>query len=178
MKPLLQNYLKQIFWSLFTATLIVFLAPKILIAGELQAKFQDWSFFKTNRGDKEVCYIASAPIKKNNVFRRRGEPYFIVTNIKNDASEINVSSGFIYNKNYDVELSFYKRKFYLFPYRDNAWADSLDDDVEITKEMQRHEEMTVSGMTESGEIAVDIYSLVGFKKAYKAMHKTCNNSKT
>ena len=26
---------------------------------ELQARFQDWSVFKTERGDKVVCYIAS-----------------------------------------------------------------------------------------------------------------------
>ena len=175
MKLFLKNYPAHPLQQLFVTLFVIFFTSSNLLAGELQAKFQDWSVFKTNRGDKEVCYIASAPVKKNNVFRRRGEPYFIVTNIKNDASEINVSSGFIYNKNYDVELSFYKRKFYLFPYRDNAWSDSLDDDVEVTKEMQRHEEMTVTGMTESGEMSVDIYSLVGFKKAYKTMRKLCNS---
>ncbi len=43
---------------------------------ELQARFQDWSVFKTERGDKVVCYIASTPIKSEGNFDKRGEPFF------------------------------------------------------------------------------------------------------
>ena len=84
---------------------------------ELQARFQDWSVFKTERGDKVVCYIASTPIKSEGNFDKRGEPFFLVTNIENDADEISASSGFIYNKNSNVELTFGIKKYYLFPYK-------------------------------------------------------------
>ena len=60
---------------------------------ELQARFQDWSVFKTERGDKVICYIASTPIKSEGNFDKRGEPFFLVTNVDNDADEISASSG-------------------------------------------------------------------------------------
>ena len=61
-----------------------------LQAQELQAKFQDWNVFKTERGDKTVCYVASLPIKRDGNSDKRGEPFFLVTNIENDADEISV----------------------------------------------------------------------------------------
>ena len=87
-----------------------------------QEKFQDWSLFKTNRGDQIVCYLASTPIKTRGSIRNRGESFFLVTNIKNDADEISTASGFIYKNDSDVELSFGSKKFYLFPYKILAWA--------------------------------------------------------
>ena len=61
-----------------------------LKAQELQAKFQDWNVFKTERGDKTICYVASLPIKRDGNSDKRGEPFFLVTNIENDADEISV----------------------------------------------------------------------------------------
>ena len=144
-------------------------------AQELKSKFQDWNVFKTSRGDKVVCYVASSPIKRNGVYDQRGEPYFLVTNIENNPDEIGVSSGFIYKKKSDVELSFGSKKFYLFPYLAIAWANDKNDDIDIIKEMQRNEEVIVSGVSRDGKITNDTYSLVGFVQAYAKMKEICTN---
>ena len=142
---------------------------------ELQARFQDWSVFKTERGDKVVCYIASTPIKSEGNFDKRGEPFFLVTNIDNDADEISTSSGFIYNKTSNVELTFGIKKYYLFPYKTVAWANDKNDDADIIKEMQGNAEMIVTGIARDGKIAVDTYSLIGFVHSYKKLKEICQN---
>ena len=142
---------------------------------ELQARFQDWSVFKTERGDKVVCYIASTPIKSEGNFDKRGEPFFLVTNIENDPDEISTSSGFIYNKNSNVELSFGIKKYYLFPYKTVAWANDKNDDADIIKEMQNNAEIVVNGVARDGKIAVDTYSLIGFVNSYKKLKEICQN---
>lgn len=142
---------------------------------ELQARFQDWSVFKTERGDKVVCYIASTPIKSEGNFDKRGEPFFLVTNIDNDADEISTSSGFIYNKTSNVELTFGIKKYYLFPYKTVAWANDKNDDADIIKEMQGNAEMIATGIARDGKIAVDTYSLIGFLHSYKKLKEICQN---
>jgi len=138
-----------------------------------QISFHDWTFFKTDRGDLTVCYIASTPIRKVGYFERRGEPYFLVTNIVNDADEVTASSGFIYKSSSDVEVSFGAKKFYLFAYMAISWANDVNEDLDIIKEMQKSDEMTVTGRTRDNKIVHDTYSLIGFSKAYFKLKDEC-----
>ena len=138
-----------------------------------QAKFQDWNVFKTNRGDRVVCYAVSIPIKKSDNYNRRGEPYLLVTSLINDADEVTASSGFIYKEFSDVEFSFGSKKFYLFPYMAVAWANNTNDDIDIIKEMQKSEELTITGLTRDNKIANDTYSLIGFAQAYAKLQEVC-----
>ena len=140
---------------------------------DLQARFKDWSVFKSNRGDDVICYAVSIPIKENGNFLFRGEPYLMVTNLVNDSDEVSVSSGFIYKQTADVELSFGSKKFYLFPYEALAWADDNNDDIDIIKEMQRNEEVTITGTMRDNKTASDTYSLIGFAKAYAKLKEIC-----
>ncbi len=145
-------------------------------AQELQGKFQDWNVFKIDRGDKTVCYLASTPIKRDGNYDKRGESFFLVTNIENDADEVSTSAGFVYNKNSNVEVSFGSKKFYLFPYRAMAWANDKNDDLDVIKEMQKHDDMIVSGVAHDGKVSADTYSLIGFVQAYKKMRQVCEDA--
>ncbi len=140
---------------------------------EPTAKFQDWTVFKNDRGDKTVCYVASTPIRSGGNYDKRGEPFFLVTNIENDADEISTSSGFIYSKKSNVEVTFGSRKFYLFPHKTLAWANDKNDDIDIIKEMQKNEDFVVIGVARDGKIASDTYSLIGFAESYAAMKELC-----
>jgi hypothetical protein len=153
---------------------ISLLFPIISHAEELQASFQDWNVFKTMRGDKEICYMASIPIKQSGNYHKRGQAYFLVTNIINDADEISTSSGFLYKKMSDVELSFGSKKFYLFPYLSLAWANDKNDDIDIIKQMQKSDEIIVTGISRDHKIANDSYSLIGFSQAYNKMKEICH----
>ena len=124
-------------WLLILIFLINIFFIDIAKSQELQVRYQDWSVFKTERGDKIICYMASTPIKSEGNFDKRGEPFFLVTNIDNDSDEISTSSGFIYNKTSNVEINFGTKKYYLFPYKTIAWANDKNDDADIIKEMQK-----------------------------------------
>lgn len=143
---------------------------------EFQKQFQDWNLFKTDRGDQVICYLTSTPIRSNGNFDNphgRGEPFFLVTNIKNDADEISTASGFVYKSNSDVELSFGSKKFYLFPYKVFAWAHEKSADLDIIKEMQKNADMVVTGVSKNGKIIADTYSLIGFSQSYRKLKEIC-----
>ena len=56
-----------------------------------------------------------------------------------------------------------------------AWANDKNDDIDIIKEMQKHEDMVVTGIARDGKIATDTYSLIGFGQAYAKMKQTCKD---
>ncbi len=155
--------------------LILLLFAHNSFAQEFQGEFPDWSIFQVERGGKNVCYVASLPIKPDANYGKRGEPFFLVTNIENDADEISTSSGFVFNKNSNVELSFGSKKYYLFPYDSTAWANDKNEDIEIIKEMQKHEDFVVTAVGKEGKVVSDIYSLIGFVSAYKRMKQICQD---
>lgn len=135
--------------------------------------FKDWNLYKTRVGGADVCYILSIPIENTESIIDRGEPYFVVTKIADDADEITASSGFMYRKNSDAEISFGSRKFYLFAYRAIAWAFNKNDDIEIIKEMQNSDDFIITSYNRSGKIIGDRYSLIGFNKAYIKLKEIC-----
>jgi hypothetical protein len=141
-----------------------FLWVNVASARDLQVKFQDWGFFKTNRGDRVVCYVMSLP---------RGEAFVMVTNIENNADEVSISSGVNYHERLDIELSFGTKKYHLFPDKSRAWAYDNNQDIEITKQMQKNSDVIVSAVSIYNENVSDTYSLIGFADAYKKMKKNC-----
>ncbi len=144
-------------------------------AKSFEMNFFDWTLFKTNRGDRYVCYLVSTPIKKAGYSLRRGEPYFLVSNSQNDGDEVTVSSGYVYKASADVEVSFGPKKFFLFPHYGVSWAFDTNDDLDIIKEMQRNPELTVVGTTIYNKVTFDTYSLLGFSKAYLKLKELCND---
>lgn len=112
-------------------------------------------------------------MKSGGNYDKRGEPFFLVSLVKDDADEISISSGFIYKSNSNVEVSFGSKKFYLFPFEAMAWTNKKSDDLDILKEMQKTSDIIVSGVTRDGKMAIDTYSLIGFVKAYHKMQEVC-----
>lgn len=161
-------------YSAFKYLLIFFLLScQELYAQELIERFYDWSLFRGKRINDEICYLAATPMKTDGNYDKRGEPFFLVSLVKDDADEISVSSGFIYKSSSNVEVSFGSKKFYLFPYDATAWSNKKDDDIDILKEMQKSSDLVVSGVTRDGKMAIDSYSLIGFVKAYRKMQEVC-----
>ena len=153
--------------------LLLLILPNSALAEEFQGKFLDWSIFKNNRGDQEICYMISTPIKRDKSLKQRGEAFLIVTNINNDADEVSVSSGIDYKENSDVEMSFGEKKYWLFPYLARAWANDKNEDIKIIKQMQKSYDLVVTAFSADDRVIHDTYSLLGFPQAYFEMKKIC-----
>lgn len=135
---------------------------------------KNWTLFKSTVNGKEMCYIVSLPIKKEGNYKRRGEPYALVSKVKgNDYEEVSMSSGFIYDPDKDIEVLISKRKFPMFSNEEKAWAYDKNDDVEMVKYMKKGTTMNVIGYSKLGFMANDTYSLMGFTEAYDNMINLC-----
>lgn len=135
---------------------------------------KDWTLFKTKVDNKDICYVASLPIKKEGTYKKRGEPYVMIMREKGkNFDEVSVSSGFLYNQDKDIEITILKRKFPLFANDEKAWTYDKNDDIEIVKQMQNGAKMYVLGYSKGNSKAYDTYSLFGFTEAYKKMLELC-----
>lgn len=137
-------------------------------------QYLDWTFFSNEQGKKVICYITAIPIKKHGNAQNRGEPYFIITKNKDEFAQISVATGYYYKKDTEVELSFGLQKFHLITYKSQAWTYGLEDDLEIIKVMRNSDDFTVSAVSDNNETSEDIYSLIGFNKAYSQMQEKCS----
>lgn len=154
--------------------LFFFSINNVLFASTPISVHKDWTLFKVKINNKEICYIASLPIKKEGNYKRRGEPYVIVTREKGaDYDEVSLSSGFLYDPDRDIEVSILKRKFPMFSNEEKAWTYDRNDDVEMVKQMKAGAKMYVLGYSKAGTMANDTYSLIGFNEAYEKMINLC-----
>lgn len=154
--------------------ILFFVLISNLFAATPVSIYKNWALFKSTINGEEICYIVSLPIKKDGNYKRRGEPYALVSKVKgNDYNEVSMSSGFIYDPDKDIEVLISKRKFPMFSNEEKAWAYDKNDDVEMVKYMKKGTTMNVIGYSKLGFMANDTYSLMGFTEAYDNMINLC-----
>ncbi|OEY86940.1 hypothetical protein BIY23_00335 [Wolbachia pipientis] len=140
----------------------------------LQEKYKDWLVYTALEDGEKLCYIVSYPQKKDSNYTTNRKPYVMVSYIGNAVDEVSVTSGFAYDKEEPVVLSFISEK-YTLPVIDGnfAWTENIHTDKRLILKMKQGLSMTVSGQVKA-QMVYDTYSLLGFQKAYKKMHDLCN----
>lgn len=167
--------MKKIF-LLFLLT-IISATPVNSSAQQLQKSYQDWNVFTLSNKGEKMCYIASVPKKKAGNYKKRGEPYLIVTHRSKSVDEVSASSGYPYKQGSTVAVEFDKKsKFDLFTtveVPDVAWARDSEEDSKIVKAMVKGLDLMIKGNSKLGTNSTDTYSLRGFTRAYRHMKKAC-----
>lgn len=147
-------------------------------AQELQATFSDWSVFTMSEANKKTCYIASSPQKEQGNYKKRGEPYLLVTHRSRNVDEVSTSSGYPYKNNSDVALKIDDgRSYALFTtpeVPEIAWARDSETDGKLVRGMKRGSKLSVKGTSRLKSYSQDTYSLSGFTKAFEKMKSLCN----
>ncbi len=140
--------------------------------------FKDWTVFTVMQDGDKVCYMTSTPTKEEGNYKRRGEPYLLVTYRGKGLSEVSVSSGYPYKKGSEVKVKIDQRLSKdLFTSEDTpriAWAKTSDDDKSIVANMKKGFKLTARGTSQLGTYSEDTYSLSGFTNAHKHMVSLCN----
>jgi invasion protein IalB len=144
-------------------------------AQEVLSSHGDWTAYAYKENGQKVCYIASRPAKQEGSFKKRSEPYAIVTRREagKDSEEISVTAGYPYKENGKVEVSIGGALFTLFTENDWAWAQNEAGDKEMVAAMVHGTSMTVKAESRVGTSSIDTYSLNGFSAARKAIAEAC-----
>ena len=159
--------------AISTLAIILGVTTAANAANELDSTHGDWNVFKDDEG-KGVCYMATTPIKEDGNWSKRGQPYVLLNFKPGQIDEVNVSSGYPYKKDVDVELKIGKKKYRLFTQGEHAWAKNSAGDREILAKMRSGSKMYVKGISRKGTYSIDTYSLNGVTAAYDRLKAICN----
>ena len=153
-----------------TICIITILSSTAALSAELKSSHGDWNVYSDG---KDSCYIASVPVSEDGNFKKRGQPYVLISSKGKEADEINVSSGYPYKKGVDVELAVDSSKYTLFSEGEHAWAKRQNADKAIVYAMKKGSKLKIKGVSAKGSYSLDTYSLKGISAAYDAMKKAC-----
>lgn len=143
-------------------------------AQELLGSEGDWKIYSITKDGAKICYLASAPTSTKGTFKKRGEPYFLVTQKTKEQLEASASSGFPFKADTDVHVKLgSKTRFRFFTQENLAWAKDSKQDSAVIEAMQKSSSMTVRGTSKRGTFAEDTYSLKGFSVALEKMKASC-----
>ena len=106
-------------------------------------------------------------------FKRQPSRLFVTfrksENVKN---EISITSGHEYRSS-SVMAKSGKNEFALFSQGDFAWLIDGEEEFNLIKTMKKASKLSVSAVAKNGSQTKDLYSMMGFTKAYNAARKSC-----
>ncbi|MBL8644367.1 MAG: hypothetical protein JNK21_10580 [Rhodospirillaceae bacterium] len=134
-----------------------------------------WTAYTYQEDGKNVCYIASKPIKSEGNYKTRGEVLALVTHRpgENANDVVSIVAGYAYQPDSDVSVQVGSRKFTFFSFGERAWARDTQTDKTAVQAMIKGNSLSVRGTSSRGTPTVDTYSLQGFGAAYKAIGDAC-----
>ena len=157
-----------IFLSLFFSSTVIAADPKSI------GKYKNWETFVYNDAKGKVCFAQTVPLErapKN--FKRQPSRLFVTfrksENVKN---EISITSGHEYRSSSVIAKSG-KNEFALFSQGDFAWLIDGEEEFNLIKTMKKASKLSVSAVAKNGSQTKDLYSMMGFTKAYNAARKSC-----
>ena len=136
---------------------------------------KQWALYTAKDAGRTVCYIGSFPQSQSGNYSKRGDPYLLVTHIKENVDEVSVSAGYTYASSKPVTIIIDDKHTYHLntTIEEMAWADSEEEDRSLVSAMQKGLNLKVSATSKKGTHSADTYSLMGFSKAYANMKKLC-----
>ena len=142
---------------------------------------QDWSVFRVEDGDEQVCWIASRPTKSvayrddRQVDVKRGDIFLTVSVRPQDDvdGEVSFISGYPIRKGSSVSVSVGSREFDLFPEGEQAWPPSRAQDDDLVRAFKAGIDAEIEAVSHRGTRTVDTFSLLGFTAALGKARESC-----
>ncbi len=165
-------------------------------------RYNNWEVYvHTDIEDGEkVCFIASSPIDKAGTYKKRTESYLWVRHVTKKIDEVSVTAGYKYKIGFYPEISIHgkqdldekkqesliqksrngncevnKQPKYALTLVDQeqAWARETETDTKIIASLKNSYRAVVTATSTLDSCSTDIYSLMGFTKAYEHMKSLC-----
>ena len=156
------------------ALILAFSIPFSAHAKKLEFIFDDWHVLTTGEEANKVCYIASIPKAEKGNFKKRSEPYILVSKFPGRKAEVSVSPGYSYRGGSEVEINIGKKKYNLRKIKGEiAWAEDISMDQKLIADMKAGKDLDAKGISQLGTYSIDTYSLKGFTNSYNKMLELC-----
>lgn len=162
---------------------------------------ENWEVYTQIEDGQKVCFIVSTPVEMAGNYMKRGSSYIWVRHINKNVDEVSVTPGYRYKTATfaDLGISVNARaldqmvkndtlqkaraggcvsantKGYVLSLTEGeqAWARDSETDQKIVMEMKKGYYAFVSAKSNKDTCSVDVYSLVGFSRAYAQMKSLC-----
>ena len=142
-----------------------------------QGSFKSWTVY--TKKNKQICYMIALPNKSIGDYNLRGRVSVIVARRPKEKNKnfIGIDFGYSFEKNAKVKIIVDNEvSFSLETFHQTAWTKPSDNsklDDKIIEEMLKGNELVVFGKSKRGTDTKDIYSLVGFSKAFSKIKDVC-----
>jgi len=161
--------------SLLYFFLITFISS-VALADEPKSigKYKNWETFVYADNKGKICFAQTMPKERSPKSLKREASRFFVTFRKAEKikNEISVTSGHIYRQPSVVAKSG-KNKFELFSQGSFAWILDGEEEFNLIKVMKKASQLTITATAKNGNQTKDLYSMMGFTKAYNTAKKSC-----
>ena len=139
-------------------------------------KFKDWESFLVIQEGNKVCFAQSIPVVRAPKKLKREPSRLFVSfrpneNIKN---EISVTNGYEFKPKAPVAAKSGKKSYDLFSKGKFAWVVDNNDESKLIITMKKASRLMIIGNTNKGDQTTDLYSMMGFTKAYNTAKKSCS----
>ena len=137
-------------------------------------KYKNWESFSFNSDKGKICFAQTLPTKRSpGSIKRSGSRIFVTFRPQEEVSdEISVTSGHVYKKSSVVAKSG-KNEFAFFSQGNFAWLIDGEEEFNLIKTMKKASKLSVTATSKNGSRTKDLYSMMGFTKAYNAAKKSC-----
>ena len=171
-----QSKLKMTKKILFIAIFFAgFLSSSILAAEPKSVgKYKNWETFVYTDSKGKVCFAQTIPLERAPKNFKRQPSRLFVTFRKSEKikNEISVTSGHEY-KTASVTAKTGKNEFSFFSQGNFAWLLDGEEEYNLIKTMKKASKLSVNAVAKNGSQTKDLYSMMGFTKAYNAARKSC-----
>ena len=137
-------------------------------------KYKSWEAFTYNGSNGKICFAQTIPLDRAPKNLKRDPSRLFVTFRKNEKikNELSVTSGHMYKKS-SVMAKSGKNEFLFFSQGNFAWLIDGEEEFNLIKTMKRASKLSVMARTSTGTETKDMYSMMGFTKAYNTARKSC-----
>tara|TARA_Y100000590_G_scaffold371945_1_gene434614 strand:- start:239 stop:745 length:507 start_codon:yes stop_codon:yes gene_type:complete len=153
----------------FLSTAVLSAEPKSL------GKYKNWEAFTYNDSKGKICFVQSIPTERSPKKLKIDEARLFVTFRKEEKikNEISVTSGYIYKSDSIVAKSG-KNKFSFNQSQGRfGWIKDEEEEFNLIKVMKKATKLSISASTANGVKTKEMYSMMGFTKAYNTAKKSC-----
>ena len=187
-------------YLLFLLSIIFVFSAYAEEAPDFIAKYGNWTVYTQLEDVETVCFIESPPVNEAGNYKKRGESHLWVRHIKNKVDEVSTTTGYssknstfpkvaIYNKqgfedvkskglmqeakkgkcfsNSDIEYSLDLLQ------NEIAWFREGTIDEKLVQLMKKKYFAVITATSPKDTCSTDVYSLMGFTKAYSHMKSLC-----